>query len=76
MGKMDARKLDRKSREALRIRGVKAVHSGQSPEEVAKTLGIHRSTMYSWLSKYSEGGFDNLKRNPSPGRPPIIKAAM
>ena len=73
MGKTDARRLDRKSQETLRIRGVKAVQSGQSPEEVAKTLVIHRSTMYNWLSKYSEGGFDNLKRKASSGRPPIIR---
>ena len=73
MRKMDARKLDRKSQEALRIRGVKAVQSGQSPEEVAKTLGIHRSAMYNWLSKYNEGGFNNLKMKHSSGRPPIIK---
>ena len=73
MKKTDARKLDRKSQETLRIRGVKAVQSGQSPEEVAKTLGIHRSAMYNWLSKYSEGGLNSLKRKQSPGRPPIIK---
>ena len=70
---MDARKLDRKSQEALRMRGVKAVQSGQSPEKVAETLGVHRSTMYSWLSKYNKGGFRNLKRRQSPGRPPIVK---
>ena len=70
---MDARKLDRKSQETLRIRGVQAVQSGQSPEEIAKTLGIHRSTIYNWLSSYNEGGFTNLKLRLSPGRPPIVK---
>ena len=40
MRKNDARKLNRKSQEALRIRGVQAVQSGESPTKIAEMLGV------------------------------------
>lgn len=72
MRENDARLLDRKSQESLRERGVRAVQSGQSPEEVARTLDVAPSTVYGWLAKYRSGGWDSLKRRKAPGRPPKI----
>lgn len=72
MRENDARLLDRKSQESLRERGVRAVQSGQSPEEVARTLDVASSTVYNWLAKYRSGGWDSLKRRKAPGRPPKI----
>ena len=69
----DARKLDRKSQEALRIRGMQALFSGESPKKVAEFLGVNPDTVYNWAAKYGEGGWDNLKRKKAPGRPPIIQ---
>ena len=46
MNTMDARKLKHEELTALRKRGVKAVQSGESPEGVARILGISRVTIY------------------------------
>jgi transposase len=67
--KMDGRKLDHKTREAIRIRAVKQVEAGESPEVVIKALGFHRSCIYQWLAKYREGGIEALKTRDITGRP-------
>ena len=73
MRKNDARKLDRKSQEALRMRGMQALFSGESPRRVAEFLGVNPDTVYNWAAKYGAGGWDNLKRKKAPGRPPIVQ---
>jgi transposase len=75
MRSSDARKLDRHTQESLRIRAVASVQEGQSPELVAKIVGIHRDTIYDWLAKYRQGGWNALKRRPAPGRAPKLNAA-
>jgi len=40
--KMDARKLDHKTLEAMRLRAVRQVQAGESPELVARVLRISR----------------------------------
>ena len=57
------------------MRAVASVQEGQSPELVAKVLGIHRDTIYDWLAKYRHGGWGALKRRPAPGREPKLNAA-
>jgi transposase len=76
MKKSDARKLDRKTQEALRLRAVNSVRSGESPEKVAATLGINRTTIYDWLAKVRDGGLSSLKRKQVPGRPPKLNSKM
>jgi transposase len=68
----DARKLDHKTLEEMRIRAVRSVQNGQSPEDIAKVLGIHRATIYEWLAQYRKGGWGALKAKPVPGRPPKL----
>jgi transposase len=46
------------------------------PEEVAATLGLRRSTVYGWLAKFREGGWDVLRAKPVPGRPPKLSATQ
>ena len=70
----DGRKLDHKTREQIRIRAVKLVQAGHSPEEVVKALGFHRSAIYQWLAAFNEGGLKGLKTKPITGRPPKLKA--
>ena len=72
MRKDDARKLDRKTQEALRIRAVKRVRDGESPEVVAQAIGINRTTIYDWLAKHREGGIQSLKERKAPGRVPKL----
>jgi transposase len=58
----DARKLDHATLEALRIRAVRSVQSGESPEVVAWTLMVTPRTMYRWLAEYRRGGWDGLNQ--------------
>jgi transposase len=66
--KLDARKIDRKALEAIRIRAVQQVQAGESPEVVIRALGFTRRCIYSWLSMYRAGGWDALKARKAPGR--------
>ena len=72
MRKDDARKLDHKTLEELRIRSVKRVQAGESPEVISKTLGLNRSTIYIWLALYRNGGWGALKSKPTPGAKPKV----
>jgi transposase len=68
----DARKLDHKTLEEMRMRAVRCVQQGQSPVIVAKALGINRTTIYDWLAQYRRGGWGALGARPVPGRPPKL----
>lgn len=65
----DARKLDHKTLEAIRIRAVEQVQAGNSREEVIKALGFSRSCIYEWLARYRAGGWHALRARPLLGRP-------
>lgn len=68
----DARRLDHATLEAMRERAVRSVHAGESPETVARVIGINRSTIYGWLAQYRRGGWSALKAKPLFGRPPKL----
>ena len=72
MKENDARRLDHKTLEAMRERAVRQVQEGESPEVVARVLGLDRSTVYGWLARYRRGGFGALKAKPLFGRPPKL----
>jgi transposase len=71
---MDARRLDHKTLTELRKRAVESVQNGQSPEIVAKALGINRVTIYGWLSRYRNGGLSALEARKRGGRKPKLNA--
>jgi len=68
----DARRLDHATLEAMRERAVRSVQNGESPEVVARIIGVNRSTMYGWLAQYRRGGWGALKAKPLFGRPPKL----
>jgi transposase len=68
----DARRLDHKTLTELRKRAVSSVQDGQSPEIVAKALGINRVTIYGWLSRYRNGGWGALDARKRGGRKPKL----
>src|SRR6516225_7797044 len=57
----DARRLDHATLEAMRERAVRSVQEGESPEVVARVIGVSRSTMYGWLHSMDvvDGGLES-----------------
>lgn len=72
MKDLDGRKMNRKTLEEIRIRAVKRVEAGESPEVIIKALGLTRPRIYEWLAKYREGGIDALRSRKAPGKKPKI----
>jgi len=68
MSSMNGGKLDHKTREAIRIRAVRRVLAGESPEVVVKALGFSRQRIYEWLARHREGGEEALRFKGIPGR--------
>jgi len=74
--KLDGRKLDHKTLEAIRIRAVQAIQAGQSPEHIIVALGMARRTIYRWLSAYTTGGYEALQAKKLFGRPPKLTGSQ
>lgn len=55
---------------------VKRVQKGESPEAVTASMGLSRPSIYNWLAKYRNGGWDALlvKKGQGGGRPGKLKA--
>ena len=69
MEKLDGRKISSEAMEQIRIRAVKRVQQGESPETVIATLGFSRACIYNWLARYRVGGWHALKSGKQSGRP-------
>lgn len=74
MKELDGRRLSHKALEEIRIRAIKTVEAGESPETVIKALGMSRQRIYVWLAAYREGGLEALKAKQLFGRPPKLDA--
>jgi len=73
MPRRDARSLDHKTLEEIRIRAVERAQAGESPEGVIRTLGFTRSCIYTWLALYRAGGWGALRARALKGRPMKIQ---
>ena len=76
MRETDARRLTHKELTELRKRGVLAVQAGQPVSLVASVLGVQRSTLFGWLARYRQGGWQGLDARKRGGRPPKLTAEM
>lgn len=76
MRETDARRLTHNELTELRKRGVAAVQGGQRANQVARALGVQRSTLFGWLARYRRGGWQALDARKRGGRPPKLTAKM
>ena len=72
MKRSDGRKLNRKTLEEIRIRALDRILAGESPEDIAKTLGFNRTTIYRWISRFLADGREGLKARKAPGKPTTL----
>ena len=70
----DARRLTHEQLTELRKRAVASVQAGESPEVVARVLGVSRQAVYGWLARYRGGGWQMLDAKKRGGRPPKLDA--
>ncbi len=74
MKRQDARKLSHDKLTELRYRAVAAVQNGESPEDVARVMGVNRASVYNWLVLYRSGGWSKLDAKKRGGRKPKLDA--
>lgn len=73
----DGRKIPDEVMSFFRKRAVQAVREkGHSPEIVAEVMGFTRSSVYAWLARYDEGGYETLNTHQAPGAEPVITEEM
>ena len=73
MATIDGRKLDHKALEHMRILAVKrVVEDSEDPSEVMRSLGLSRTTIYPWLRKFREEGWDALVERIAQGPEPKL----
>lgn len=74
MKREDARKLSHDKLTELRRRAVTAVQNGESPNDVARIMGVNRVTVYGWMALYRSGGWNKLVARRRGGRKPKLDA--
>ena len=62
----------RRADEEERIRAVRLMEAGKSPEQIAEILDVGRSTVFWWQKKYREGGLAALSTKFASGRPTTL----
>lgn len=73
MAKIDGRSLAHKALEHMRILAVKrVVEDGEEPSEVMRSLGLCRTSIYPWLRKFHEEGWDALVERIAQGPEPKL----
>ncbi len=73
MAKIDGRKLDHKSLEHIRILAVRRViEDKEDPSEVMRSFGLCRTTIYPWLRKFEEEGWEGLVERIAQGPEPKL----
>lgn len=73
VAKIDGRTLDHKALEHLRKLAVKRViEDGEDPSEVMRSLGLCRTSIYPWLRKFHEAGWDALVERIAQGPEPKL----
>jgi transposase len=71
--KIDGRTLDHKTLEHLRITAVRRVfEDGEAPSEVMRSMGLCRTSIYPWLRRFEDEGWNALVEKIATGREPKL----
>ena len=62
-------KHDKRPEVRQRAMGVRLLHEGKRPKEVAEFLSVSQPTVYDWHHRWQEGGIEGLANRPKSGRP-------
>lgn len=68
----DGRKLNREAQADLRRNALERVQAGESPEDVARVMGRHRSWIYRILKSYEAQGEEGIGVHKAQGKPPLL----
>src|SRR4030095_4091833 len=66
---VEAIKHDKRPEVRQRAMGLRLLHEGKSPKEVAELLGVSQPTVYDWHHRWQGEGIEGLANRPKPGRP-------
>ena len=69
------KKLGRAELEARRLHGARLLRRGVRPAEVARRLGVSRTSVGRWASALKSNGVRALRKAPHTGRPPALTEA-
>lgn len=58
-----------------RATGLRLLHLGKKPAEVAELLNISQATVFNWQAEWRAQGLNGLSDKPRSGRPPLADAA-
>lgn len=70
---MDRTKQGKYSTFDIRVRAVEAVSRGLPLGDVAEAYGVHRTTLFRWVTCHETHGFTGLKRKEVSGRPRLLE---
>src|SRR5512141_2036742 len=62
-------KHDKQPEVRQRAMGLRLLHEGKSPKEVADLLDVSQPTVYDWHHRWQKEGIEGLTNRPKPGRP-------
>jgi transposase len=66
---VQAIKHDTRPEVRQRAMGLRLLHEGKSPKEVAEFLGVSQPTVYDWHHRWQAAGIAGLANRPKSGRP-------
>jgi transposase len=73
MAKIDGRTIDHKALEHMRILAVRRViEDGEAPSDVIQSFGLARTSIYRWLERYEDAGWEGLVEKIAQGPEPKL----
>lgn len=62
-------KSDKRPEVRQRAMGLRLLHEGHPPQEVAEIMAVSQPTIYDWHHRWQENGLEGLANRPKSGRP-------